>query len=128
MIKFLYLSLGGIAGAVLRYMTSGVVNQWMGVSFPYGTFFVNMSGSFIIGFLWGLSENLAISPNMRIFLFVGFLGSFTTFSTFALESLNYLRDNNTKIAIANMLISNILGIILVFAGIFISKYIFTSNQ
>lgn len=127
MIKFIYLSVGGIAGAVLRYLTSGMINQFFGVSFPYGTFSVNMIGSFLIGLLWGLSENLAISPNMRIFLFVGFLGSFTTFSTFALESLNYMRDNNAKIAIANMIISNILGIVLVFFGIFISKYIFTTN-
>ncbi len=127
MIKFIYLSVGGIAGAVLRYLTSGMINQFFGVSFPYGTFSVNMIGSFLIGLLWGLSENLAISPNIRIFLFVGFLGSFTTFSTFALESLNYLRDNNAKIAIANMVISNILGIILVFLGIFLSKYIFTTN-
>jgi CrcB protein len=120
--------MGGIAGAILRYLTSGIINQWMGVSFPYGTFFVNMTGSFLIGLLWGLSENLAISPNIRIFLFVGFLGSFTTFSTFALESLNYLRDNNAKIALANLLISNFLGIILVFTGILISKYFFTSTS
>ena len=126
MIKFIYLSMGGIAGAVLRYLASGMINQFFGVSFPYGTFSVNMTGSFLIGLLWGLSENFAIPPNMRIFLFVGFLGSFTTFSTFALESLNYLRDNNAKIAIMNMIISNILGIILVFLGILISKYI-TSN-
>jgi len=127
MIKFIYLSLGGIAGAVLRYVTSSMVNQIFGVSFPFGTFSVNMLGSFLIGLLWGLSENLSISPNIRIFLFVGFLGSFTTFSTFALESLNYLRDNNARIAIVNLVISNILGIGLVFLGIILSKYLITNT-
>ncbi|MBR9997865.1 MAG: fluoride efflux transporter CrcB [Cyclobacteriaceae bacterium] len=128
MIKFLYLSLGGIAGALLRYITSGVINQVLGISFPYGTFVVNMTGSFLIGFLWGLSENIVFSPNMRLFLFVGLLGSFTTFSTFALESMNYLRDNNARIAIANIMISNILGVVLVLAGMFLAKFIFTTNS
>jgi len=128
MIKLVYLSIGGVAGALLRYLTSGFINNFLGVSFPYGTFVVNMIGSFLIGVLWGISENIAISPQMRLLLFVGFLGSFTTFSTFALESLNYLRDNNAKIAIANMLISNILGILLVFLGIILSKYLITPNH
>ena len=123
MTKFFYLSLGGVAGALLRYLTSGAINQILGVSFPYGTFTVNMVGSFLIGLLWGLSEVIAVSPNVRLFLFVGFLGSFTTFSTFTLESMNYLRDNNARTALANIFISNILGIILVFAGILISKLI-----
>jgi fluoride exporter len=123
MIKYVYLSLGGVAGALLRYVTSGAINQFMGVSFPYGTFMVNMVGSFLIGLLWGLSEEIAVSPNLRLFLFVGFLGSFTTFSTFTLETMNYLRDNNARTAIANILISNIVGIILVFTGILISKFL-----
>ncbi len=128
MIKLLYISLGGMAGALLRYLASGMVNNIMGLSFPYGTFSVNMIGSLIIGLLWGLSDQLALSPNLRLFLFVGFLGSFTTFSTFALESMNYIRDNNAKVALANILISNLAGIVLVFLGFFLSRLFINPNQ
>lgn len=127
MIKLLYVSFGGMAGALLRYATSSLVNNWMGISFPYGTFTVNMIGSFLIGLLWGLSDLLSLSSNMRMFLFVGFLGSFTTFSTFALESLNYIRDNQTKTAIINILVSNTAGILLALAGLLLARILITSN-
>lgn len=128
MVKFIYLTAGGAAGAFLRYIMSNFVNSLMGIAFPYGTLVVNLAGSFLIGLMWGLSEIMAFSPNLRMFLFVGFLGSFTTFSTFALESISYLRDNNTKIALLNLLISNIAGLTMVFLGILLSKYFISMNN
>jgi CrcB protein len=73
--------------------------------------------------LWGLFEVENLSPQVRNFVFIGILGGFTTFSTFTLESLNLFRDGEIKLALSNILASNIIGVALVFAGFFLSKYI-----
>lgn len=91
--------------------------------FPWGTIIVNLSGSFAIGLLWGFVEIQNISSNMRNFVFIGVLGGFTTFSTYALESLNLIRDGEIKLAMTNLLISNVCGLLLVFAGFLLSKFI-----
>ena len=86
-----------------------------------GTLMVNLLGSMVIGFLWGISESRNISPNFRSFVFIGLLGGFTTFSTFALETMNLLRENEIRQAVTNMLATNFLGLVLVFAGFFMAK-------
>ncbi len=123
MMKFILLGVGGAIGTVLRYSLSGFTYRIAGGVFPWGTLFVNLSGSFVIGLLWGVFELENLSSGTRNFLFIGLLGGFTTFSTFALESLNLVRDGELKLAIGNMLASNILGIALVFAGFLLSKYV-----
>jgi len=123
MTKFIILATGGAIGTVLRYSMSGMVQRAFNSMFPWGTLMVNLSGSFVIGLLWGVFEVQNISSNLRTFLFVGILGGFTTFSSFALESLNLMRDGEMKLAFSNVLMSNILGILLVFAGFMASKYI-----
>jgi CrcB protein len=95
----------------------------MGGVFPWGTLLVNMVGSFIIGLLWGVFETGNLSTNVRNFIFIGVLGGFTTFSTFALESLNLFRDGEMKLALSNLLVSNILGVTLVFVGFLLARYI-----
>lgn len=120
--KFLLLAAGGAIGTVLRYILSGLTYRFTDGSFPWGTLLVNLSGSFIIGILWGLFDIENLSPGTRNFLFVGVLGGFTTFSTYALESFNLLRDNEIGFAFMNMLASNIAGIALVFTGFFLSRY------
>ena len=123
MTKVILLATGGALGTVLRYALSGLTYRFTGGIFPWGTLAVNLTGSFAIGFLWGIFEAENMSPQMRNFLFIGILGGFTTFSTFALESLNLFRDGEVRLAITNVLASNFLGIVLVFIGFFLSKYI-----
>lgn len=123
MTKIFLLAAGGAIGTLFRYSLSGITYKLIDGVFPWGTLFVNLIGSFIIGILWGFFEAENISSNMRSFVFVGILGGFTTFSTFTLESFNLLRDNEIGLAISNILASNILGIALVFTGFFLSRYI-----
>lgn len=123
MTKIILLATGGAIGTLLRYSLSGLTYRLLDGIFPWGTLFVNLSGSFIIGLLWGFFEIETLSSNVRNFVFVGILGGYTTFSTFTLESFNLLRDGEIRLAISNILASNIFGIALVFAGFLISKYI-----
>ncbi len=123
MTKFLLLAAGGAIGTILRYSLSGFTYRFFSGVFPWGTLAVNLTGSLIIGLLWGFFEIENISSNVRNFIFIGILGGFTTFSTFALESLNLFRDGEVKLALTNILASNILGIVLVFFGFIIARNI-----
>lgn len=123
MIKFVCIAVGGAVGAVLRYLVSGWAQQASGGVFPWGTLSVNLLGSFLIGFLAGFFESVMVSSQARIFLLIGVLGAFTTFSTFAIENVNLLRDKEYVLALTNILISNLAGICLVFAGYFLSRYL-----
>jgi CrcB protein len=116
-LQYLFIAVGGAAGAALRYLVSGWAYALLGTGFPWGTLVVNLIGSFLIGFLWELFANAAVSPNMRHLIFTGGLGAFTTFSTFALESINLFRDGEIGLGMANVLVSDFLGIVLVFVGI-----------
>ncbi len=123
MTKYIMLATGGAIGTLLRYTLSGFTYKFLNGGFPWGTLFVNLVGCFIIGLLWGVFEVENLSANLRNFVFVGILGGFTTFSTFALESFSLLRDGEVKFALLNILASNILGILLVFAGFLLSRHI-----
>ncbi len=123
MFKIIVIGIGGAIGAFLRYVISGITYKFFDGLFPYGTLSVNLLGALFIGLLWGISEKITFSPDLRIFVFVGILGAFTTFSTYTLETLNLLRDGEIKIAMMNILVSNIFGILLVFAGFIASKYL-----
>ena len=123
MTKYIILAAGGAIGTIFRYSLSGLTQRAFDSTFPWGTLFVNLAGSFFIGLLWGLFELQNLSPNARNFIFIGILGGFTTFSTFALENMNLFRDGEIRLAISNLLASNIFGIALVFAGFLLSKYL-----
>ncbi len=110
--------LGGGIGAAFRHGMFIGVHSLTAVSFPVGTLSVNLVGSFLIGLFWGLFENSPLSPEMRLFLFTGVLGGFTTFSTFMRETNQLLKLGQWKEAILYMGMSNILGIILVVLGFF----------
>ena len=123
MTKILLLAAGGAVGTLLRYSLSGLTYKLFNGVFPWGTLFVNLAGSFVIGLLWGFFDIENLSSNIRNFIFIGVLGGFTTFSTFALENFSMFRDGQIKLALSNILASNIIGIALVFAGFLLSKYI-----
>ena len=116
MIKILYIISGGAIGALSRYAVGGLSHRLFHGVYPIGTLAVNLVGSFVIGFLWAFFEDVNISGNFRTFLFVGILGSFTTFSSYTLETLNLFNEGETKIALLNVLYNNVFGIVLVFLG------------
>ncbi len=121
--QYLFIAVGGASGAILRYLVSGWAYALLGTGFPWGTLLVNLIGSFVIGFLWQMFSTAAISPNMRHLIFTGGLGAFTTFSTFALESINLFREGDIKLGLANILISDFLGLALVVVGIIAGRLV-----
>ena len=121
MLRFLVIGVGGAIGTLARYAVSGLDYKYSYGVFPISTLIVNLSGSLIIGLLWGLSDRFLVSPNMRLFIFIGILGGYTTFSTFSLESFNLLRDGEYRIALMNILLSNSFAIAFVFIGYFCSQ-------
>ncbi|MFA6321624.1 MAG: fluoride efflux transporter CrcB [Candidatus Omnitrophota bacterium] len=122
MLRFFIIAMGGAVGTLFRYALSGFDRKVSNGIFPINTLIVNLIGSLIIGFFWGLFEHLSVSSHAKTFIFIGILGGFTTFSAFSLESFNLFRDGEFKIALLNIGITNILGILLVFIGFVISKY------
>ncbi|MDD5021218.1 MAG: fluoride efflux transporter CrcB [Endomicrobiaceae bacterium] len=124
MFKFLVIGLGGGAGAILRYIVSNLDYRFSNGVFPVGTLVVNITGSFIIGFLWVFFDRFIFPPNLRLFLFIGLLGGYTTFSTFSLETFNLIRDGEYHIALINTILSFSLTLIAVFAGFFLSRIFF----
>ncbi len=123
MFKLILIGLGGAVGAIARYLVSGIDYKLSGGVFPVSTFVVNLAGSLVIGFLWGLFEAVMVSSNVRMFIFIGLLGGFTTFSTFALESFSLIRDGEHAIAAGNIILSNVLGIGFVFLGYALAKFV-----
>lgn len=119
--KLFYILAGGALGALSRYALSGLSHKLIESTFPIGTLTVNLAGSFIIGLLFGLTEFVDLSSNIRAFLFIGILGSFTTFSTYTLETLNLFKDGEIKTAFFNILYHNVFGLILVFMGFFAAR-------
>lgn len=91
--RVLWVAIGGAAGSVARYLLDGAVYRFVPATFPYGTFVVNMTGCLAFGLLIGIAENrLAVGTVARTFMLIGVLGGFTTFSSFAFESIQLLRD------------------------------------
>ena len=122
--KYFYIMLGGGLGSVFRYLLSIFIYNFSNKVFPLGTLIVNMLGCFVIGFLFSLFEKFTISPNIRLFIFIGLLGGFTTFSSFGLETFNLIRQSELKYAGLNLLLSNFLGLFFVFLGYAVIKLLF----
>jgi len=119
--KLLVVALGGSIGAVLRYLIFLISEKSYSQTFPWTTLVVNLIGSFVIGLLWGIFDKYYVSPGIRLFLFVGILGSFTTFSTFAFDVFSLGKDGSIKYLVIYILATNIFGIALAFGGYYLSK-------
>jgi fluoride exporter len=121
MLRFFIIALGGAIGTVSRYLVSELDHKYSQGPLPFNTLLINVSGSLLLGFLWGLFERYAVSPNIRLFVFIGLIGGYTTFSTFSLETFTLMRDGEYGIALANISLSIILSVAVVFAGYFASR-------
>ncbi len=116
MLKLLYIGLGGFLGAISRYIISKNINQLVS-SFPLGTLVVNFTGSFILGFLlYSVSLGKNISSDIRDFIAIGFIGAFTTMSTFAYESFRLLELSEWMFFALNIFFNLILCLIAIYAG------------
>lgn len=125
MLKIIIIGLGGCIGAIFRYLVAGGVHTLIKTAtFPLGTMTVNVVGCLLIGIGGGLMESRQLfSPEWRAFLFIGILGSFTTFSTFSLETFNLARDGQWLSSVGNLGFSLILGLVAVLAGYTLSRLI-----
>jgi len=122
MLKLLVIGLGGFLGAVARYGLSGLVQRQTNASFPTGTLAVNALGCLVIGCLMCLVEEREfLTPTARLFLLVGLLGSFTTFSTLGYETFEFLRAGDWRMAAVNTLANVLLGFVAVMLGWFGAK-------
>ena len=122
--SLLLIGLGGFAGAITRYLVDGAVIGRTGADFPWGTFVINISGSFVLGFLFALTAERAILPaDIRGPLMIGFLGAYTTFSTWMLESWGLLESGSYLPALANLGGSIAIGLIAVAAGLTLGRVI-----
>ena len=124
MVHVLLVGIGGFAGAVARWVVDARISAWTGGSLPWGTFAVNVSGSFFVGLLFALVVERATLPTeLRGALMIGFLGAYTTFSTLALESWRMIEDGAWLYASANLVGSVIVGVVAVVIGVALGRAI-----
>jgi CrcB protein len=124
MVNILIIGIGGFLGAISRYGVALWIGQRWGRSFPLGTFVINISGSFLIGLLMELfTERFMVNPQWRLLFVVGFLGAYTTFSTFEYETGTLLKDGEWMIAMLNVLLSVIVGFVALKVGEVVAKII-----
>ncbi len=119
------IALGGSLGAVSRYWVSTSTYSWLGSNFPYGTLMVNLTGSLVVGFLTVvLVHRFDVSDQVRLGLIVGFLGSFTTFSAFSMDTIHWIENGAVLKAFAYVLVSVIACVLGAWAGLISAKQLF----
>jgi fluoride exporter len=116
-VNYLWIALGAIVGASLRYFVGGVMARMVPATFPYGTLLINLTGSFVLGFfLISIGERVLVNPHWRLLVAVGFCGSYTTFSTYAFETFALGEQGQWLLAGANIFVSNLFCLGAVLAG------------
>ena len=122
--KLLLLMLAGAIGTLARYGLSGLVQRMAGADFPWGTVAVNLTGCFLAGLVWTLAEyRLDIGGQTRAILLIGFMGAFTTFSTYVFETSAFIHDAEWLCAFGNIALQNGIGVIAVFGGYAVGRMI-----
>ncbi|MFP3999985.1 MAG: fluoride efflux transporter FluC [Desulfobacterales bacterium] len=122
--RILLLSLAGAAGTLCRYGLAGLIHRFAGTGFPWGTLMVNITGCFLAGAFWALFENKwPAAGQARLVVLIGFMGAFTTFSSYMLESQQMMRAAEWIPAAANFLVQNSVGLIALICGISLVKWI-----
>ncbi len=120
--KYFAVGVGGFVGSIARFWLAVYVGQRMGTRFPYGTFLINVSGSFLIGLVMTiLTERTHLSPTYRYLIPIGFIGGYTTFSTFEYETLRAIQDGQFTIGLLNMVLSVLVGFLMVWTGAMVGK-------
>lgn len=120
--KTILVGVAGLAGTLLRYWLSGLVARQYGETFPWGTLVVNLVGCFLAGAVFYVTEErFLISPTLRTVIMIGFLGGFTTFSSYGLQTFTLLRDGEVGWAAINIAASNVFGLLMVWTGYVVSK-------
>ena len=124
MTKYLLVGIGGALGSVLRFWAGGYITNRMGTRFPYGTFAVNVTASFLIGFIVTLmAEKANWDANWRYLIPIGFIGGYSTFSTFEFESFRLLQDGEMILAAANLVGSVVCGFVSVWLGVITGRVV-----
>jgi fluoride exporter len=121
-VNFIVVSLGAIVGANLRYILSRYAAKVLGPVFPYGTLIINISGSFIVGwFMIWTTERVLVDPRWRLLVVVGFCGGFTTFSSYAFESMAYFEQGQWLLMTVNVFANNLLCMAAAIAGMALAR-------
>ncbi|NUQ63869.1 MAG: fluoride efflux transporter CrcB [Pirellulales bacterium] len=122
--KLIWMALAGALGTLLRYWLAGVVQNAVGTLFPWGTAVVNLTGCLLFGLLVAVLEGrFAFSGETRIVLLTGFMGAFTTFSTFAFETEQLLESSEWALAAGNLTLQNLVGLVALFLGLTLGRLI-----
>jgi len=121
LISYLAVGVGGFFGAIARYLIDYWISRRMGSLFPYGTLVINVSGSFILGLFATSTERWIVHPHWRLLLGVGFVGAYTTFSTFGYETHRLIEEGSFGLALLNVLLSVIVGLMAVRLGILLGR-------
>lgn len=124
MLKYLMVGVGGGLGSILRFWLGSYVGERMGTRFPYGTFVINVTGSFLIGVVFAvLTARTNWSPNWRYLIPIGFIGGYTTFSSFEFETLRTVQDGQFGLALLYVAASVCVGFLAVWGGVMAGKVI-----
>ena len=123
MSKLIWIALGGLLGTLCRYGLSAWLDGRSQSPFPYGTLAVNLLGCFVAGFLFPLLEQATVTPELRLAVFTGILGGFTTFSAYGLQTVILATGGLWSMAALNLFLSNVAGLAMVWAGGALSRSI-----
>jgi fluoride exporter len=122
LLNFLAISIGAIVGANSRYLLSRYAAKFLGPVFPYGTLIINVSGSFLVGlFLIWTTERVLIDPRWRLLIVIGFCGGFTTFSSYAYETMAYFEQGQWLLMMVNVITNNLLSLLAAMAGMALAR-------